>query len=128
MCQHINGQLSDNEWVDEKEGKPRRCTQEGNLISLGWGGDDDFPEGRPGPKDCRGSDRQTGEGFPSPILGLSKGMEVEERAQGIWRLTGSREREVRSGVQVLPSSEDGLAYSPVFHPMLISSYRAQSEP
>lgn len=113
--------------MDEKEGKPRRCIQEGHLIFLGWGGDDDFPEGRPGLKDYRGSVRQTGEGFPSPIPALYKGLEVEERAQDIWRLTGSKEREVRSGVQVLPSSEEGLAYSLVFHPMLVSSYRAQSE-
>ncbi len=68
---------------------------------------------------------KVGEGFPSPGPGSYRGIKMEEGTLGIWRPTGQKEREVRSGVQGLASSGGELAYSPASHPRPVRSSTAQ---
>lgn len=91
-----------NESMTEEEGKPSRSPQEAVSYLLVGVGMTTSQKESVAQKIARGSGRQSGEGFPSPRPGSYRGTDMEERAQSIWRPTGSKEREVRSGARASP--------------------------
>lgn len=72
----------------QREGSPGEALRKPISSVLVGVGDEDFPEGRLGPKDCRASGRQSGEGFPRPGTGSYRDREVIERVWGTWRRLG----------------------------------------
>lgn len=80
--------------MNEEEGKPRReaLREAVSYLSVGVGMTTSQKESL-AQRIAQGSGRQSGEGFPSPRPGSYRGTDMEERAQSIWRPTGSKERE-----------------------------------